>query len=217
MRHTGKRVLIQVLALLAITCVACTAAKTPFAANSLTDKVLVNENFTKFDQKLGSGWRTVMLQMKYSEAADFIEQYQLLHSKTLLKWQKASLAYHLGVVYSLANERQKAIYWFHQALASKLLGNPAYINAHIAFEAGNKEALLQARDKIAALAQSEMRSEDLGEIDAMIKYFEQPFEAAFGALNCLEKTPPHSPGWRNFCKVIHSKYDALYQRQINGS
>lgn len=205
----------RALALLIATFVSCVITGASLAANTQVDHALLNENFTQFDQKLDSGWRTVMVQMHYLDAAEFIKQYQSQHSKTLLKWQKASLAYHLGVLYSLANERQEAIYWFRQALAPRLSGNPAYVNAHIAFEADNKEALLQARDKITALAPSEMRSEDLGEIDAMIKYFGQPFEAAFGALNCLEKTPPQSSAWRDFCKAMHEKYGALYQQLAN--
>lgn len=205
----------QALALLTATLLTCVIAGASLAANTQVDHAILNENFTQFDQKLDSGWRTVMVQMKYLDAAELIEQYQSRHSKTLLKWQKASLAYHLGIVYSLANERHKAMYWFRQALTSKLLGNPAYVNAHIASEAGNKEALLQARDKISALAPSKMRSEDLGEIDAMIKYFGQPFEAAFGALNCGGHMASQASGWLEFCKAMRNKYDALYQQRAS--
>lgn len=191
--------------------VACAIAMPTLASNTQTDKALLSEDFTQFDQHLDSGWRLVAFQRKYLEAATLMETYQKQNAQTLLPWQNASLAYHLGVVYSLMNERQTAIFWFRQALAPKLLGNPAYVYAHIAFEANDREDLLQARDKIVKYKPSTTRTEDLGETDAMIEYFGEPFEAAFGALNCIEHVPINSSMWHSFCKTMMEKYGALYQ------
>ena len=191
--------------------VACAIAMPTLASNTQTDKALLSEDFTQFDQHLDSGWRLVTFQRKYLEAATLMETYQKQNAQTLLPWQNASLAYHLGIVYSLANERKTAIYWFRQALAPKLLDNPGYVYAHIAFEANDREGLFQARDKIAKLKPSTTRTEDIEETDAMIEYFGEPFEAAFGALNCIEHAPPNSSMLQDFCKTMMEKYGSLYQ------
>lgn len=191
--------------------IACAIAMPTLASNTQIDKALLSEDFTQFDQHLDSGWRLVAFQGKYLEAVALMENYQKQNVRTLLPWQNASLAYHLGVVYSLANDRHKAIHWFRQALAPKLLGNPAYVDAHIAFEVNDINSLRLARHTVAAYKPNTTRTEDLEEIDAMIQYFGQPFEVAFGALNCIERTPPNSSMWQDFCKTMMEKYGALYR------
>lgn len=200
------------IALLAAILAACVITTPALASTAQTDIGLLSQNFTQFDQHTDTGWRLVAFQRKYLEAAALIETYQKQNAQTLLPWQKASLAYHLGVVYSLANKRQTAIYWFRRALAPKLLGNPAYVKAHIAFEAGDRAGLLQARRKITGFNPSTTQTEDLEETNSMIEYFGQPFEAAFGALNCIKHAPPNADTWHSFCTVMWRKYGALYRK-----
>lgn len=181
------------------------------ASQASDNDSLLNESFQQFDQTLGAGWRDLVLQQKYADAAVAIQKYRELHAMTLSSQEDASLEFHLGNVYALLDQRDKAIYWFRQALASKALGNPAYPQAHVAFLAKDKPALLAARNTLATTNPGPWREGDLKEVDAMIKYFGQPFEVVFGALNCesgpLQTT---SPLWPSYCKALRDKYAAIY-------
>lgn len=191
--------------------VVCASATTSFASNAPTDKVLLSESFAQFDQNLDTGWRTVAFQIRYQDAISLIRQYEKTHATTLSQTQQGLLNYHLGVVYALANEPDKAVHAFKQGLTSRAFGNPAYIEAHIAFAEKDKGKLLQVRHIIATSNPGPWRKGSLDEVNVMIQYFGQPFEAAFGALNCVEHAPANSSMWHSFCKTMMDKYGALYR------
>ncbi len=147
-------------------------------AGPRTTNALMQESFQQFDQKLDTGWRVLQVQGDYVGAANTMLDYLSMHTATLKPWQKDSLAFHLGHVYALAGKRDEAIYWFRKSIAGHRMDNPAYVNGFIDFLQNDKPALLADRSSIAAMHPSLARAGDLREMDAMLEYFGEPFEAA---------------------------------------
>ena len=177
-----------------------------FAAAPSSD-ALMSESFQQFDQKMDTGWRTLQLKGDYLGAADAILRYRTLHAAELDDWQKGSLAFHLGHCYAMAGETAKAIAAFRDALASGGWGNPAYIEGFIAFLQGDKTTLMDARHAIAATNPGPWQKDDLAEMDAMLTYFGQPFEAAWAALNCHDPgIKTDTPEWAAYCHAADRKY-----------
>lgn len=210
--NTAKLYIACVLlaAVLALGLCTGSSAATPAA---VTDARLMRESFRQFDQNLKGGWRTLQVQRDYLGAAHAMLEYLSVHSAILKPWQKDSLAFHLGHVYALAGKRQEAIHWFQKSIADHRMGNPAYTESFIAFLENDKPALLADRHTIATTNPGPWRAEDLREMDAMLDYFGDPFEAAWSALMC------HSPAaegtgaaWFSYCKAIDAKYRRLYAK-----
>lgn len=187
----------------------CTGVSAPAAVAS--EDVLMQETFQQFDQNLEGGWRTLQLKRDYLGAADAMLEYLSGHSATLKPWQKDSLAFHLGHVYAMAGKRREAIHWFQKSIADHRMGNPAYVKSFMAFIENDKPALMADRHTIAATSASHWRAEDLSEMDAMLDYFGEPFEAAWGALNChnpaIKKTTAE---WISYCQAVDVKYRKIY-------
>lgn len=200
-----KSLLILALAMVWLCSVAATPAVPPFVT------ALMHESFQQFDQQLGSGWRTLELKPDYPDAATAILRYKTEHAAELKGWQQDSLSFHLAHVYALAGERSKAINWFKRSMGDPSWGNAAYIEAFIAFLQNDKPALIKARKIIATTNPGPWQKQDLSEIDAMVEYFGEPFEAAWGALNC-HNSSMHvtTPVWRAYCHAIDAKYRKLY-------
>ena len=176
-----------------------------------SDHALMQESFQQFDQNLNSGWRLLQVRRDYLGAAHAMLEYLSVHSATLKLWQKDSLAFHLGHVYALVGQGQQASHWFRKSLTGHLLGNPAYVKGFIAFLQNDKPALLVDRHKIEAMRPSLTRVEDLSEMDAMIEYFGEPFEAAWGALNCHNPAAESTTAaWIAYCGAIDAKYRKLF-------
>jgi hypothetical protein len=186
-------------------------AATPAFAAPASDAQLMHESFQKFDQQLDTGWRTLQVRRDYLGAAAAIREYQSEHAAQLKTWQQGSLAFHLAHVYALAGNQPEAIRWLRQSMAGHWAGNPAYIKAFIAFLQNDKPALIKARHVIATTNPGPWQAEDLSEVDAMIDYFGEPFEAAWGALNCHEsRTTQKTPAWKAYCQAVDIKYRKLY-------
>lgn len=208
--NTAKLYLACVLPAAVLALGLCTGspAATPPA---VTDARLMRESFWQFDQNLKGGWRTLQVQRDYLGAAHAMLEYLSVHSATLQPWEKDSLAYHLGNVYALAGRRQTAIHWFQTSIADHRMGNLAYAESFITFLRNDKPALLADRHIIATTNSGPWRAKDLSEMDAMIGYFGEPFEAVWGTLNChIEAATDTGPAWESFCKAIDAKYRAIY-------
>ncbi len=176
-----------------------------------SDSALMNESFLQFDQKMDTGWRTLQVKGDYRGAAEAILQYQAVHAAELKDWQKGSLAYHLAHCYALGGGTPKAIEWFQKSLATGGWGNPAYIQGFIDFLKGDKTALEDARHTIATTNPGPWQAQDLDEMDEMLAYFGEPFEAAWAALNCHDPgIKTDKPDWVNYCRTADAKYRALY-------
>lgn len=185
---------------------------TSAATNPASSDSMKQESFQQFDQSLDSGWRVLELQSKYSEAIALIQDYQEANSAKLLRWQNASLAFHLGDLYALAGDGEQAIAAYRQALASNAAGNPAYIQAFIAFLSQDHAALLKARETLATTNPGPWQKGDVAVVDELIKYFGQPYEAVFGAMGCVDKTMrDSSPLWPQYCRTLLEKYAAVYR------
>ncbi|HEY3860237.1 MAG TPA: hypothetical protein VGM47_11605 [Gammaproteobacteria bacterium] len=181
---------------------------TPVLAAASGD-AFVDQSFQEFDQKLDTGWRTLQIKGDYQGAADAILQYQSVHDAQLQTWQKDSLAFHLGHLYAMTGDKPKAIEWLQKSLAGS--GNPAYIQAYIAFLRGDKAALVDTRHTLATTNPGPWRAEDLDEVDAMLAYFDEPFEAAWAALNCHDPgIKTDTPVWVSYCQAMDVKYRKLY-------
>lgn len=177
------------------------------------DPAFMNQqSFKEFDQDMDTGWRVLELQMQYTQAVDAIRAYEQANAARLQPWQRASLEYHLAHMYALEGDKQRSIEAFNRVLASDALGNSAYVQASIAFLSGDREALLRDRQTIATSNPGPWQKGDLVEVDAMLKYFGQPFEAVFASLTCVDKTLPISgPLWPAYCDAMLKKYAAVYQ------
>lgn len=186
----------------------CSGFTTPPAATS--NDVLVQQSFQQFDQSLDTGWRVLQVQRDYRGAAKTILDYMSAHSTTLEPWQKASLAFHLGHVYALMDDRADAIHWFKKSLSYHAMGNPAYVEGFIAFLQNDKKSLLADRHSVASNDPGPWQLQDLHEMDAMIEYFGAPFEAAWGALNCINMAAKADPHWPGFCRAMADKYHDIY-------
>lgn len=151
------------------------------------------------------------MQRDYLGAAKAMLDYLSVHSATLKPWQKESLAFHIGHVYALAGKNKEAIHWFRKSMAGHLLDNPAYVQGFIAFLQNDKSALLTDRHTIADMRPSLMQNDDLREMDVMLEYFGEPFEAAWGALNCHNPAAEsHTAAWIAYCRAIDVKYEKLF-------
>lgn len=174
---------------------------------------LMHESFRQFDQSDG-GWRTLQVRRDYRGAADAIRTYMTVHAAALNRWQRASLSFHLAHIYALEGESSLAIRWFRQSNAYHVFGNPAYPESFVAFLRNDRAALLQARHIIATTNPGPWRAADLKEIDAMIEYFGDPFEAAWGALMChgaLATVTRNVAAWGSYCAAVDVKYRGLYR------
>lgn len=184
-------------------------APAAFAADPANS--LMSESFQQFDQNLDTGWRTLRLKGDYAGAIEAILQYQSVHAAELNDRQKGSLAFHLAGVYALAGNKVKAIEWFQKSLATGGSGNPAYIQGFIDFLRGDRTALIEARHTIATTNPGPWREEDLKEMDEMLAYFGEPFEAAWAALNCHDPDIKEDrPDWVAYCQAMDGKYRKTY-------
>ncbi len=179
-----------------------------------TNDSAVQSAFMQFDQNLNGGWRTLQLQRNYQGAADAILQFMTEHSADLKTWQMGSLAFHLGHVYALMGDSTNAVHWFKKSLSYHALSNPAYVEGFIAFLQNDKQALLVDRRSIASMHPGLTRNQDLKEMDTMIRFFGEPFEAAWGALNCVGTGAKADPQWADFCRAMSRKYHAIYVEQF---
>ena len=186
-------------------------------AGQMPTNALMHESFQQFDQNLNGGWRILQLQRDYLGAADAILGYMSKHSADLKTWQMASLAFHLGHVYALMDDRADAIHWFKKSLSYHAMGNPAYVEGFIAFLQNDKPALIADRHTVATTNLGPWQAADLKEMDVMIEYFGAPFEAAWGALNCLELAAEADPQWADFCRAVSKKYHDVYSQHFAAS
>jgi len=181
------------------------------ALTAVSHKALMNESFQQFDQNLNTGWRVLQLQRDYLGAANAMLEYLSVHSTTLKLWQKDSLAFHLGHIYALAGKKREAIHWFKKSMADHLMDNPTYTESFIVFIEKDKPALLEDRDTIATTHPGPSRAQDLREMDVMLEYFGESFEAAWGALNCHNPaTKETTAAWISYCKDMDAKYRKIY-------
>lgn len=186
-------------------------AQTAIAAGP-SNSALMEESFQQFDQKMATGWRTLQVKGDYLGAADAILQYRSIHAAELSPGQKGALAFHLGHCYAMAGDTPKAIEWFQKSLDGGWSGNPAYIQGFIDFLKGDRAALEAARHTIATINTGPWTAEDLSEMDEMLAYFGEPFEAAWAALNCHDPgIKTDTPGWRAYCMAADVKYRDLYR------
>lgn len=198
--------------ILALSLILTVVPNTWAAVGPASNDQLMQEGFQQFDQNTASGWNVLMLQRDYADAAAVMRRYAEVNSSKLATWQKGSLAFHLGRVYALEGARDEAIAAFRQALASNGLSNTAYVQALIAFLEGDRAALVRDRSIVAQTDPGPWRKADLAEIDELIKYFGRPYEAAFGALSCVDHPRTASDGlWAGFCEAVKQKYTALYR------
>ncbi len=176
-----------------------------------SDHALMQESFQQFDQNLNSGWRLLQVRRDYLGAAHAMLEYLSVHSATLKPWQEDSLAFHLGHVYALAGKRQEAIHWFQKSIADHRMDNPTYAESFIAFLENKKPVLIADRRIIATRRPGPLRTNDLREMDAMLEYFGEPFEAAWGALNCHNPAAGSATAaWIACCGAIDAKYRKLF-------
>ena len=186
--------------------------RAPAATTQASPDPVLQESFQQFDQSSDSPWQLLELRSKYSEGIALIQNYRKANSAKLLKWQKASLAFHLGDLYALEGDKEQAIAAYQQAFAFNAATNGAYIQAFIAFLSQDRAALLKDRETLATTNPGPWQKGDVAVTDELIKYFGQPYEAVFGAMGCVDMTIRDSrPLWPQYCQVVLVRYAAVYK------
>jgi hypothetical protein len=134
-------------------------------------------SFDKFDQTEGSGFRFLLDQKKYVEAAELIEEYVHRHRRGLTERERVSLHFHAGQLYGIAGDPDKAGSHLKKARYKNEPtpdGHPLYWNAYVdatrAFIEGDRRRLIDARKRMGELNKGFHRL-----VDSFIENFEEPY------------------------------------------
>lgn len=134
-------------------------------------------SFDQFDQTEGSGFRHLLEQKRYVEAAELIEAYVRHHRHGLTERERVSLHFHAGQLYGIAGNPGKAGPHLQKARYKNEPtpdGHPLYWNAYVdatrAFIKGDRRRLIDARMRMGELNEGFHRL-----VDSFIENFEEPY------------------------------------------
>jgi hypothetical protein len=177
-------------ALLIISAVACVfvasncVAQAGDCASALAQvkKTALTEDYAKFDQTAGEGWRRLGESKScFPEAAELIAFY-LANKPDLRPSQRVNLSFHAGQLYAFAGDDDEAVTRFRAAVV-----NPSappefkwseYVLATIAFLQEDYEALIKNRDAIAAAAGYSPNQSNLRIVDLLLANFGHSYKDA---------------------------------------
>lgn len=129
-----------------------------------------------FDQDKQNGWRHVATRRCFAAAAALVDQYAHAHRATLSTGQFAMLRWHAGQLYAYAGNTNTARARMLESIDPAEPTPPIfpwndYVRATVAFLDGDRDLLLQHRQRIAAT-----RSRgNLNVVDQLIERFGQPY------------------------------------------
>jgi len=140
------------------------------------------QDYQKFDQTPGQGWRQLAEQQScFLEAGDLIDSYLATRSD-LRESQRVNLSFHAGQVYAFGGRNDEAVKRFRNAVR-----NPSappqfkwseYVLATIAFLDHDADALVKNRDVIADATGDPANQSNLRIIDFLIANFDKPYQEA---------------------------------------
>lgn len=147
-----------------------------------------------FDQDMDGGWRELAQRPGCRErAADLIRTYRdfVLRRLPILYWHEGQLRAGLG-------QTEQAVQLFEQARSQDdEHGWNHYVDANIAFLRGDREALAEARERLAALprppgwdtrrlpnGQPVVWPMNLDVVDGFVRCFGRSYEEAYGSTEC---------------------------------
>ena len=138
---------------------------------------MLSLSFDQFDQTEGSGFRFLLDQKRYVEAAELIEAYVRRHWRGLTERERVSLHFHAGQLYGIAGNPGKAgphLKSAHYRNEPTPDGHPPYWNAYVdatrAFIEGDRPGLIEARKRMGDLNEGFHRL-----VDSFIAYFGEPY------------------------------------------
>jgi hypothetical protein len=136
-------------------------------------------SFDAFDQDDHQGWRPLADAGCEAEAAALIEAWagRQAHAPQVLTWHRAQML-------ARAGRTDDAIAAARQTLRGDIDDSGFdwndYANATIAFLQGDKPALQDSRDRLAAaVARSEFNQPNLRSTDRLLRCFGQPYKVAY--------------------------------------
>jgi hypothetical protein len=158
--------------------------------------------FDRFDQDMSGGWRSIGAKGCFAAAADLLRHYRHDHTP-LSEAERAILNWHEGQMRAFAGDYQRAIPALMRGVNDEEATAPAfreYALGTVAFLEHDREALVSARARLAAMPKPEGWSEthvvtmngkpvtlsfawpmNLSVLDALIKCFDRPYSEAY---NC---------------------------------
>jgi hypothetical protein len=154
------------------------------------ERALMDMGFNAFDQDMQGGWRALSQRPGCeARAADLIHTYRVLaeHRMSILYWHEGQLRAALG-------QTEEAIRLFEQSRKpDDQYGWNPYVDATIAFLRGDREALIAARGRLAALPRPAGFEErtlpggfrttwplNLQVVDGLIRCFGRTYREAYG-------------------------------------
>jgi hypothetical protein len=117
------------------------------------------EPYERFDIDDGEfGWRQLLSRGCVDSALKLLDRYGQAHASSLSVEMRGEMAFHAGQALLMSGHRSEAVAPFRKSLA---IGGSdewtAYVAAHLAFAAGDRDGLKQARDIYARLSPGSMR------------------------------------------------------------
>ncbi len=109
-------------------------------------------DYSAFDQDMDGGWRMVAAEERFDDAGRLIDVYLARRAAELEPNQRILLNFHAGQMYAMADDRKLAVKRFETSIEPNPTmesWNP-YVEATIAFLNRDREALLAARNAMAA-------------------------------------------------------------------
>jgi hypothetical protein len=145
-------------------------------------KVASTQDYDKFDQTRGEGWRALAeRQSCFAEAGYLIDSY-LARRTDLRESQRVNLSFHAGQVYAFAGRDDEAVKRFRSAVhnpsASPEFKWSEYVLATIAFLEHDGEGLVKNRDVIADAASDSPNQSNLQIVDLLMANFGKSYKDA---------------------------------------
>jgi outer membrane PBP1 activator LpoA protein len=141
-------------------------------------EALLTLSYTAFDQTEGEGWRALLNDQQYTEAAVLIEGYLKRH-QNLTAMQTFMLHFHAAQLYATDRENRKAITHLRQAsFKDAPRGSNEYAQATVAFLQRDRGTLLAIK---AYLAQ-EPDTEDIANYRRMVNILVEWYDEGYPAM-----------------------------------
>ena len=158
----------------------CTALMSAGCATKVVDierENMLALSFDEFDQTDGSGFRLLLDQKRYVDAAELIEDYLRRHQHSLTERERISLHFHAGQLYGISDDPGKAVPHFKRARYKTEPtpdGHPLYWNDYVdatrAFISGDRRRLIEARQRMGEMNEGFHRL-----VDSFIENFQEPY------------------------------------------
>ncbi|WP_152033002.1 hypothetical protein [Gallaecimonas mangrovi] len=153
------------------------SCQTLYQQHLATDMTL---SYQQFDQTMGQGFRPLVANKCYPQAAELIAQYiaKTHHPQSSLVWHLAQMQGLSGHYQAAITNANKVLISPEQQAASALDWND-FVHANIAFWQRNKKQLLHFREQLAMAEKIKPNIINLRYLDRLISHFDKPYADIF--------------------------------------